>query len=83
LYFAFILFALGAEEVIRFLLNTGPATVEVWAFRLGCLAVYVLATGIFASRFAKWRTFKRTGAYKETLGAIRRLESKGSKGGKT
>jgi len=84
LYFAFILFALGAEEVARFVLNTGPANVEVWVFRLGCLAVYVLATVVFASRFANWRRFKHTSTYKESLEAIRKLEaSKGSTGEKS
>jgi hypothetical protein len=75
LYFAFVLFALSAEEVIRFLLNTGPATAEAWLFRLGCLAVYMIAIALFAGRLAKWRQFKRTDAYKETLAAIKRLEA--------
>jgi hypothetical protein len=75
LYFAFILFTLGAEEVIRFLLNTGSATVEIWMFRLGCLAVYVLATAVFADRSAKWRQFKRTSTYKDTIAAMKKLEA--------
>nr|MDO8133637.1 hypothetical protein [Candidatus Njordarchaeum guaymaensis] len=75
LYFTFILFVLGAEEAIRFLVNTGPATFEVWIFRLACLAIYVIATVIFASRFAKWRQFKRTSRYKENLATIKRLEA--------
>nr|MDO8097608.1 hypothetical protein [Candidatus Njordarchaeota archaeon] len=83
LYFAFILFALGVEEAVRFVLNTGPANVEVWVFRLSCVAFYVLVTLVFASRFVKWRRFKCTSTYKETLEAIRKLEaSKGSTSGK-
>jgi glucan phosphoethanolaminetransferase (alkaline phosphatase superfamily) len=75
LYFALILFVYGGEEAIRFLLNTGPANVEIWAFRLGCLAVYVVVIAVFANRFSKWRQFKRTGAYKDTLATIRKAEA--------
>jgi hypothetical protein len=75
LYFAFVLFALGAEEVIRFILNTGPATVEIWVFRLGCLVIYLFALAVFARRFANWRRFKGTNAYKENFATMKRFEA--------
>jgi len=65
-YFSAVFFVFAAEETIRFVLHTGPATfgdtygLIVWGFRFVCLGVFIVITSVFLVRLHRWRSFVST-----------------------
>jgi hypothetical protein len=74
LYFTAVLFVLTAEEVIRYILHTGPATASIWMFRISCFAALTLILGLFLVRFSKWLNFKSRPEYLRASNEIRQYE---------
>jgi hypothetical protein len=58
IYFSIVLTVFTAEEVIRYLLHTGPATLEIWYFRIACLAIIAAILVFFYVRLRRWMSFK-------------------------
>lgn len=75
-YFSVILFVFTAEEAIRYVLHTGPATIEIWWFRIACLIVFIVIFGNFLLRLSRWVGFKSTPSYLKTSDEIRQYENK-------
>jgi hypothetical protein len=75
LCFSVIFFVFAAEEVVRFILHTGPADLLIWVFRFACLAFFMAITSVFLVRLQRWRSFKSTRKYEETMKQIAKLES--------
>lgn len=74
LYFTAVLFVFTAEEVIRYILHTGPATTSIWMFRISCFAALTLILGLFLVRFSKWLNFKSRPEYLRASNEIRQYE---------
>jgi hypothetical protein len=54
LYFSILLFFFTAEEAIRYVLHTGPATLEIWYFRFACLIIFAVILAVFLIRLRRW-----------------------------
>ena len=72
IYFSAVLTVFTAEEVIRYVLHTGPATLEIWYFRIACLAVFVLILSVFFGRLRRWMNFKSEPQFLRTSDEIMR-----------
>jgi H+/Cl- antiporter ClcA len=73
-YFSAILFVFTAEEAVRYVLHTGPATIEIWWFRIACLAIFVIILGVFLVRVSRWVSFKSTTDFLKASNEIRLCE---------
>jgi hypothetical protein len=73
-YFSVILFVFTAEEAVRYVLHTGPATIEIWWFRIACLAIFIIILGVFLVRLSRWLNFKSTTGFLKVSDEIRQYE---------
>jgi hypothetical protein len=76
-YFSVVLFVFTAEEAIRYVLHTGPATIEIWFFRIACLAIFIIILGVFFVRLSRWHSFKSTRDFVKASEEIRKSEEEG------
>jgi hypothetical protein len=74
IYFSLLLFVFTAEEAIRYVLHTGPATIEIWWFRIACLAIFITILGVFFVRLSRWHNFKSTRNFLRASDEIRQRE---------
>ncbi|WXG44659.1 MAG: hypothetical protein WED04_11605 [Promethearchaeati archaeon SRVP18_Atabeyarchaeia-1] len=74
IYFSVVLSVFTAEEAIRYVFHTGPATAEIWVFRLACLFIFIVILGVFLARLSRWMRFKSTTAFLKASDEIRDVE---------
>ncbi len=77
IYFSVVLFVFTSEEAIRYVLHTGPATIEIWWFRIACLAIFIIILGAFFVRLSRWHNFKSTRNFLKASDEIRQCEQEG------
>jgi hypothetical protein len=76
LYFSIVLFIFTAEEVIRYVLHTGTATIEIWYFRFTCLVIFAVILAIFLVRLRRWIIFQSDPAFMNASKEIKRQEDR-------
>jgi len=74
IYFSLVLLVFAIEEGARFILHTGPATFEIWVFRIICFALFAIIMAKFLVRLHRWLSFKSSITFQKTCNQIKEYE---------